>query len=308
MGAPRPTPYLLTTMNIYEKTVKAICDRRREDVDAATLKFEAALDSDVKLNAAFVAYQNESVKSARGENNELSSARKAYHAELDRLGLPHEIDPPYRCERCKDTGRVGGKYCSCVIKRVISADKENLALPLVGFEKAAKSAPSKTLEKAYDIARKYVDEYPNNIKPFLLLIGTPGTGKTVLAAATASALMKKGAATVTVTAFGFVRRALDYHTQFSIPDYIDRFTPMLDCDLLVIDDLGTESILKNVTTEYLYTVVNERWLHGKNTIITTNLPPAPLMTRYGESIASRLLDRNKATALLLDTKNARTQK
>ncbi len=80
---------------------------------------------------------------------------------------------------------------------------------------------------------------------------------------------------------------------------------MLDCDVLVIDDLGTESTLKNVTKEYLYTVINERWLHGKTTVITTNLTPAELMNRYGESIASRILDKNKAIALLLDTKNTR---
>lgn len=291
-------------MNVYEKAVKAICDRRREEIDSAALAFQAALDSDDKLRAAFLAYQAESIKNARGESNTLDRARAAYRAELKRVGLQN-VEPPYRCKKCNDTGRVGGKYCSCVIKRVIAADKENLALPIVDFEKTAKTAPSKTLEKAYKIARTYTDEYPSGKKPFLLFIGTPGTGKTVLAAATACALMRKGASTVTVTAFSFVRRALDYHTQFSIPDYIDRFTPMLDCELLVIDDLGTESMLKNVTKEYLYTVVNERWLNGKHTIVTTNLTPAELMSRYGESIASRLLDKNKSSALLLDTKNSR---
>ena len=140
---------------------------------------------------------------------------------------------------------------------------------------------------------------------FLGIMGSSGSGKTVLASAVAAAFMERGASAVTVTAFGFVRRALDYHTQFSIPDYTDGFTPMLDCDLLVIDDLGTENTLKNVTKEYLYTVINERWIRGKHTLITTNLDAKSIMTRYGESIASRLFDKNKSQLCLIEGKNDR---
>ncbi len=127
----------------------------------------------------------------------------------------------------------------------------------------------------------------------------------MLAAATATALMQKGMSAVTVTAFDLVRRALDYHTQFSIENYIDRFTPMLDCDVLVIDDLGKENMLKNVTLEYLYAVVNERWLNKKNTIITSNLAPDAILARYGEAITSRLLDKNLSRNFMIKGKNAR---
>ncbi|MDE7464422.1 MAG: ATP-binding protein, partial [Clostridiales bacterium] len=200
-------------------------------------------------------------------------------------------------------GIINGKYGICVVKRGINSDRVNLAISPVDFDEAEKTAPTAAIKKAYALAREYVAD--NNAKPFFILLGAPGTGKTVLSSAIVGAAMENGASAVAVTAFDFVRRALDYHTQFSIQDYTDRFTPMLDCDILVIDDLGTESLLKNVTKEYLYTVINERWLNKKRTVITTNRTPSELNARYGESIFSRMCDKSRATVLSVDGKNAR---
>lgn len=296
-------------MNVYEKAAQAVRDRRRADLDEGRLIWQNALSGDDELYAAFVAYQAEVIKNAKHERNDIEKARELVRKNMARLGITREAtEPPPRCKLCGDTGTVGGKYCKCVINAAIAANADNLMLPAVDFEKSEKSAPSKSLARAYAEARKYIEQYPSG-KPFMLLAGESGSGKTVLASAVATAFMRRGASAVTVTAFGFVRRALDYHTQFSIPDYTDGFTPMLDCDLLVIDDLGTENMLKNVTKEYLYTVINERWIRGKHTIVTTNLAADGLMTRYGESIASRLLDKNKLFfGCYLDSKNSRLKK
>ncbi len=293
-------------MNVYQAAVRDIRDARRTDLDNGRILWQDALAADDKLYAAFVAYQEQMIKNAKGEPNEIDAARSALGKETARLGLTREkLSPPFRCKICGDTGYADGKYCACVIRRVISSDKENLSLPTVEFAKAQKSAPTAALKKLYGAAEKYARAFPDGTKPFLVIIGEAGTGKTTLAAAVATELMHGGAAAVTVSAFEFTRRALEYHTQFSIDDYTDRFTPMLDCDLLVIDDLGTESMLKNVTKEYLYTVVNERWLHKKYTVITTNLSPDKLIARYGESITSRLFDKNVASAFAVNTKNLR---
>ncbi len=293
-------------MNIYEKHAQRIRDERRMTEDGAHIAWKNALGSDDGLYEAFVAYQAEMIKAAQKLPNDEKAAAKRVRSEMNRLGLSESMfEPPYNCEKCKDTGKIGNRYCSCVINRVISSDKENLALPLVDFDEAEKTAPSGALKKIYSVARELITAYPDCDKPFLVLAGTPGTGKTYLAAATATALMSRGASVVTVTAFAFVRRALEYHTQFSIPDYIDRFTPMLDCDVLIIDDLGKESILKNVTMEYLYTVINERWLHKKITIVTTNLDGNKLNARYGESVYSRMCDKSRSNLCALNSKNAR---
>lgn len=292
-------------MNAYDRAVNEIKNLRREAEDRGRLIFKAALDRDAKLAAAYRAYIEQMHLFARGLKNEFKKAEAALKKAIADAGLKREqLDPPHACKLCRDTGKVGGAYCSCVISRVINSDRHNLTLPSYDFDKCKSTAPSDKLKKRYEEAEAYINSYPDG-KPFFVLSGTAGTGKTVLASAIASKLMARGASAVTVTAAGFVRRALDYHTQFSIPDYTDRFTPMLDCDVLVIDDLGTESVLKNVTNEYLYIVINERWQAGKYTVITTNLTASGLLGRYGESIFSRMCDKSKAISKKLDGDNAR---
>lgn len=290
-------------MNAYRRAVKDVTDTRRADLDAGLQKWRQYLAENKSLHAAFTEYQNAAVLNAQKLPNNLAEARKKLAAEAKALGITKQtIEPPCRCEKCNDTGYVNGKYCSCVVKRVIEENGENLILPQIDFDGAQKTAPA-AIAKVYAAARKYVDEFPDNVKkPFFMIVGSSGTGKTVLAAAIAAEFMKKGGSAVTVTAFDFVKRAKDYHTQFAVDDYRDLFSPMLECDILVIDDLGTETMLKNVTCEYLYTVINERWLRGMHTVVTTNLTPDALLKRYGESVFSRLCDKTKSNNFMVTAK------
>ncbi len=291
-------------MNIYEKTVAALRDSRREKLDRAHLAWQEAIANDDALYAAFCEYQDQMIAAAQNKPSTLDVAQKKLKAAIVAAGFSAaDFTPPYDCEICKDTGRHNGKYCRCVIRRVINADKANLALTPVDFDEAEKTAPSSAMKDIYASARDYIS--PENNKPFMVIIGTPGTGKTYLASAILGAMLAQGLSVVAVTAFDFVRRALDYHTQFSIDGYVDRFTPMLDCDLLIIDDLGKESMLKNVTKEYLYTVINERRRDGRRTVVTSNLSPAELNARYGESIFSRICDTAHSFLVAVDNKNVR---
>lgn len=292
-------------MNAYQRAVKEITDERRADLDAGLAVWREALHTNKELREAYKIYQDEAVKKAQKQQNSIEIARKnlknaVFAAKLDR----NVIEPPCRCKLCNDTGIINGKYCKCVIKRVINSESENLVLPQTDFTEAQKTAP-KAISKVYGAARKFIDEYQNGAKPFFIIAGSSGTGKTVLASAIATEFMKNGASAVTVSAFDFVKRAKDYHTQFAIDNYNDLFTPMLDCDVLVIDDLGTETMLKNITREYLYTVINERWLRKKHTVVTTNLKPEALIDRYGEAIFSRLCDKSVASSFMVIAQNAR---
>ena len=249
-------------MNAYQRAVKEITDERRADLDAGLAVWREALHTNKELREAYKIYQDEAVKKAQKQQNSIEIARKnlknaVFAAKLDR----NVIEPPCRCKQCNDTGIINGKYCKCVIKRVINSESENLVLPQTDFIEAQKTAP-KAISKVYGAARKYIDEYQSGAKPFFIIAGSSGTGKTVLASAIATEFMKNGASAVTVSAFDFVKRAKDYHTQFAIDNYNDLFTPMLDCDVLVIDDLGTETMLKNITREYLYTVIKTHELNN----------------------------------------------
>ena len=143
---------------------------------------------------------------------------------------------------------------------------------------------------------KYVAGFPEIEVRNLIFTGHAGNGKTFAATAVAGEVMQKGYTAAIMTAFGFVENMRAYHTTFddSKESYL---SPVLDCDLLVIDDLGTESILKNITLEYLYLVLNERMISGKHTLVTTNLTPNDLASRYGERTASRLFDKRVAYAV-----------
>ena len=90
---------------------------------------------------------------------------------------------------------------------------------------------------------------------------------------------------------------LNYHTTFDSQKN-SILEPFLTCSCLIIDDLGTEPILKNVTKEYLYLIINERMVNDKSTIISTNLTPDQIIDRYGERIFSRLF--NKTNCLKLE--------
>ena len=78
---------------------------------------------------------------------------------------------------------------------------------------------------------------------------------------------------------------------------------MLTCPLLLIDDLGTEPVLRNITVEYLFLLLNER--EGMATVTATNLTPAQLMNRYGERVCSRLLDKRQSEVILLKGQDLR---
>ena len=94
-------------------------------------------------------------------------------------------------------------------------------------------------------------------------------------------------------------------THFGEPEKEAEFRQMIGCDILLIDDLGTEPMMQNVTREYLFTLLNERQAQQKHTVLATNLNHMDLMNRYGERVLSRLMDGMNMQTLELKGKDLR---
>ena len=98
-----------------------------------------------------------------------------------------------------------------------------------------------------------------------------------------------------ISSFTMNQLFLEYHTaKIENKNYI--MANFLDPEVLIIDDLGTEPILKNVTTEYLYLIISERLAQNRKTIISSNLGPNDILSRYGERIFSRVFNKRECKA------------
>ena len=138
------------------------------------------------------------------------------------------------------------------------------------------------------------------------MCGASGTGKTYLTKCIAKERIERGYTTLFASAFDLNNMFLQEHLAQS--NQKEHLQDLVDLDVLIIDDLGTEPMRKNVTKEYLLLLLNERLSKGKSTIITSNLNPEQVLFRYEERIFSRIF--NKRTSLILEFKgkNSRLKK
>lgn len=208
--------------------------------------------------------------------------------------------PKYECEKCKDTGYTNGQYCEC-FKRALSKellsqsrlsdnnlpDFDNMSFDIIknDTQKVKYETISKTL-------KDYINLIPNNKKHIITICGEVGVGKTYLLKACTNEAIKKNIYCLYTTAFSLNQDMLKYHLS-SMEEKKDILEKYLSCELLCIDDLGTENSIKNVTVEYLYLIINERLQASKNTIITTNLGLQQIMQNYDERIFSRIANKQE---------------
>lgn len=157
-----------------------------------------------------------------------------------------------------------------------------------------KSVPT-GLEKSYTSLSIFATKFPATKKPNIIISGPTGTGKTYAVQTLSKALVDKSHSVLYVTAFSMVKRFKDYifERNFSALD------DMLECDVLIIDDLGTEPVIRNITDEYLYNLINERYVKNKSFIITTNLDKEMMTERYGDRIASRVFAKDTTAEIKL---------
>ena len=221
---------------------------------------------------------------------------------------PEELQPHYHCPLCKDTGFVGSpihEYCSCIrvalVRRLYDAANigdetfEHFNLNLFSDVPDPKTgrSPRRIMETYRNYCEAYADRFPNVKRRDLLLTGPTGLGKSFMLNCIAARALDRGIPVLHLTAY----KMLDAMRRYHMGQDLDGIDMMLHADLLIIDDLGTEPMLENITIEYLFTLLNERRAGRLATLIATNLSLRELQARYTERILSRLVDRSQTEVL-----------
>lgn len=226
-------------------------------------------------------------------------------AELLRsLGLPTDaLEQKPNCGKCNDSGFSGGEMCSCLRAYYAHMQNEELSAlldlgmqsfetfdfdyysPVPDFE--LNISPRIHMERVYDACRDYAYEFSGK-SGSLLFYGDTGLGKTFLSASIARVVSDGGASVVYDTASHLFSRFEAQKFRREDSEEADGDVERaLACDLLIVDDLGTEMTTVFVQSA-LYEIVNTRLMRGKKTIISTNLTPDEIGKRYGQAVRSRI--------------------
>ena len=244
-------------------------------------------------------------------NLELDNLKKEKQELLNKLNVKKDFFvPDYSCKLCNDTGYLiddNTVMCTCLKQKLLNVqyNKSNISsleqenfdnfnIDLFSDEKDEKKynsniSPKENIEKIKEISLNFIENFEDPQEKNLLFTGNTGLGKTYLTNCIANELLKQGKTVLYQTAPVMLDSILDYrfgkNNEFNYND-------LLNADLLIIDDLGTECS-NNMKFSELFNILNTRLLNQHNhvtkTIISTNLSLNHLFKTYDERIFSRLV-------------------
>lgn len=253
------------------------------------------------------------------EVNRLVSSLKAEKTELLKAnGFPADyMDMKYKCPLCKDTGYINGtEKCSCFTKRIsgllyAGSNLENIlsrenfstfsfdlySSDLKDFDPLLKRTPNQNIHHVVDQARLFIENFGSKDAENLLIYGNAGTGKTFLVNCICKELLDKNVNVLYLSSLELFKLLAKYSFSRNKESGDEGMSAILDSELLVIDDLGTE-FTNDFTTSQLFYVINERHLRNRSTIISTNLSFDNIKATYSERIFSRLMSYYKLLKII----------
>lgn len=299
--------YQAELMDMYEKTrteESRKLTQRREEIKS---KYPEILEIDTTiqklcLNLSMAALRGiTDPKELDNIKDEITDLRaKKYEMLVSHGYNPEYLNLHYNCPKCKDTGFIGIEKCSCFKSKLIKLyykDSEleeavknnnfkNFNINLYPNHKLndERYTPRKNIEGILEyITGEYLPTFKNS-NTNLLFYGNSGTGKTFLSWCISKELLDRGFLVVYKTADDLLRALRD----IKFNNYTDLENLLINCDLLIIDDLGSEQITDFSSSE-LFTLINKKILKNKKMIISTNLTLPLISKRYSERISSRII-------------------
>ena len=246
----------------------------------------------------------EKINSIREENLDLQMRRAELLTEYG-FGSTY-LDEILSCPLCRDTGIYKGGVCSCLEKLYNaeltkelgtlmrrgdeSFERFDLNLYPTEYDPAKNVVPRETMRMVFEVCRRYAENF-SAASPNLLFQGGTGLGKTYLSACIARVVAQRGfsvcyeSAAAALECYEISKFSRDSEEGEAAAVRVRR---MESCDLLILDDLGTE-MLTSMSQSALYTLINKRLVGGRPTIISTNCSEDELHQKYSPQIVSRIL-------------------
>lgn len=216
---------------------------------------------------------------------------------------PEFLNLSYECPDCKDTGYIDGNKCHCFKRSIINALYEQSNLKDIlenenfgtfnlrlykndSLDSATGMTPLDNISRAIQTSKEFINNFDKEFKN-LFIYGATGVGKTFLTNCIAKELMDNSHSVVYISAIKLFDILADNAFGRGGTDIEQQYANIFDCDLLIIDDLGTE-LVNNFSVSQLFNCINERYLNQKSVIISSNLSISDLRDMYSERIFSRI--------------------
>ena len=210
--------------------------------------------------------------------------------------LPEDyLEPIYTCRDCQDTGYISGEKCHCFRKQEITLlyeqsniqemiEKENFSTLSYQYYQGEDLL---RFQNAVNVSKDFVTGFKNHYQN-LFFYGTVGTGKSFLSGCIARELLSQSYSVIYFSANSLFEKLSRYSFDTKLKESLYNFyKDLYNCDLVIIDDLGTE-VTNSFVTSQLFGLLNERHMRQRSTIISTNLSLEELRDRYSDRVFSRI--------------------